>query len=220
MTENTTPISHAALNAAAQDPSLPDQVLTQWFGSARPDNAQALQHKAQWFTKSAEFDEQLRQRFGTAVEAALAGSLGHWATQGPWGQLALVILLDQFTRNIHRNTSKSFAGDPQALTLALQAMESGVDQQLPEVVRVFMYLPLEHAEDPAMQARCVAAFEGLLQGAEDAALRDYLTGSLDYAHRHQVVIERFGRFPHRNAILGRASTADEQAYLAQPGSGF
>ena len=99
-------------------------------------------------------------------------------------------------------------------------MESGADQQLPEVVRVFMYLPLEHAEDRDMQARCVAAFEGLLQGAEDAALRDYLTGSLDYAHRHQVVIERFGRFPHRNAILGRASTADEQAYLAQPGSGF
>ncbi len=119
-----------------------------------------------------------------------------------------------------RNTPKSFAGDPQALTLALQAMQSGADQQLPEVVRVFMYLPLEHAEDPGMQQRCVAAFDAMHQAAEEAELREYLAGSLDYAHRHQVVIERFCRFPHRNAILGRASTTEEAAYLAQPGSGF
>ena len=93
-------------------------------------------------------------------------------------------------------------------------------EQLPEVARVFMYLPLEHAEDPAMQQRSVAAFEALLQSATDAELRDYLAATLDYAHRHQVVIERFCRFPHRNSILGRASTAQEAEYLAQPGSGF
>ena len=172
MTANPLPVSHEALTAAAQDTSLPDQVLTQWFGSPRPGNADALKHKAQWFTKSAAFDEELRQRFGTAVEAALGGALQHWATQGPWQQLALVILLDQFTRNIHRNTPKSFAGDAQALALALQAMDSGTDQQLPEVARVFMYLPLEHAEDPAMQQRSVAAFEALLQSAKDAELRE------------------------------------------------
>ena len=220
MTANSLPVSHEALTAAAQDTSLPEQILTQWFGSARPGNADALQHKAQWFTKSAAFDEELRQRFGTAVEAALGGALQHWATQGPWQQLALVILLDQFTRNIHRNTPKSFAGDAQALTLALQAMDSGTDRQLPEVARVFMYLPLEHAEDPAMQQRSVAAFEALLQSATDAELRDYLAATLDYAHRHQDVITRFGRFPHRNPILGRVSTAQEEEYLAQPGSGF
>lgn len=219
MTAHPTP-THEALAAAAADATLPDQVLTQWFGSARPGNAQALQYKSRWFTKSPAFDEELRERFGVAVEAALGGALQHWSAQGPWQHLALVVLLDQFTRNIFRNTPKSFAGDPQALTLALQAMQSGADQQLPEVVRVFMYLPLEHAEDPAMQQRCVAAFDAMHQAAEEAELREYLAGSLDYAHRHQVVIEQFCRFPHRNAILGRASTAEEAAYLAQPGSGF
>ena len=103
MTANSLPVSHEALTAAAQDTSLPDQILSLWFGSARPGNADALRHKAQWFTKSAAFDEELRQRFGTAVEAALGGALQHWSTQGPWQQLALVILLDQFTRNIHRS---------------------------------------------------------------------------------------------------------------------
>ena len=219
MNAHSTP-THETLAAAAADTSLPDQVLTQWFGSARPGNAQALQYKSRWFTKSPAFDEELRERFGVAVEAALGGALQHWSAQGPWQHLALVVLLDQFTRNIFRNTPKSFAGDPQALTLALQAMQSGADQQLPEVVRVFMYLPLEHAEDPGMQQRCVAAFDAMHQAAEEAELREYLAGSLDYAHRHQVVIERFCRFPHRNAILGRASTAEEAAYLAQPGSGF
>ncbi|MDR3067271.1 MULTISPECIES: DUF924 family protein [Comamonas] len=219
MTASPSSLSHEAL-AAAQDTRLPDQILTQWFGSARPGNADALQHKAQWFTKSAAFDEELRQRFGAAVEAALGGALQPWATRGPWQQLALVILLDQFTRNIHRNTPRSFAGDAQALPLALQAIGSGTDRQLPEVARVFLYLPLEHAENPAMQLRSVAAFEALLQDATDAGLRDYLAGSLDYARRHQAVIARFGRFPHRNHILGRTSTAEETEYLAQPGSGF
>ena len=219
MTAHPTP-THEALAAAAADTSLPDQILSQWFGSARPGNTDALQHKAQWFNKSPAFDEQLRERFDVAVEAAIGGALQHWSAQGPWQHLALVLLLDQFTRHLFRHNPRSFAGDPQALTLALQAMQSGADQQLPEVARVFMYLPLEHAEDPAMQARSVAAFEALHQAATDAELREYLAGSLDYAYRHQVVIEKFCRFPHRNAILGRTSTAAETEYLAQPGAGF
>ena len=220
MTENALPLSHQALNAVVDDATLPDQVLTQWFGSARPSNSEALQHKVQWFTKSPAFDEQLRERFGVAVEAALGGSLGHWVEQGPWGRLALVVLLDQFTRNIFRNQPKSFAGDPLALALTLEAQDSGADLDLPEVVRVFLYLPLEHAEDRAMQQRSVEAFESLVQMAPNAEIRDYLAGTLDYAHRHQDVIESFGRFPHRNAILGRPSTEEETEYLAQPGSGF
>ena len=220
MTTNTAPYSHEALNAAIADASLPDQILSLWFGSARPDNALALQHKVQWFTKSPAFDEELRQRFGAALEAALGGSLGHWTTQGPWQRLALVVLLDQFTRNIYRNTPKSFAGDPLALALALEAQDSGDDLKLPEVARVFLYLPLEHAEDLAMQQRSVECYQSLLQMAPDETTREYLLGTLDYAHKHQDVIERFGRFPHRNAILGRTSTAQENDYLAQPGSGF
>lgn len=220
MTMNTEPYSHEALNAAIADTSLPDQILSLWFGSARPDNALALQHKAQWFTKSPAFDDVLRQRFGAVLEAALGGSLGHWTTQGPWQRLALVVLLDQFTRNIYRNTPKSFAGDPLALALTLEAQDSGDDLKLPEVARVFLYLPLEHAEDLAMQQRSVECYQSLLQMAPDEATREYLLGTLDYAHKHQDVIERFGRFPHRNAILGRTSTAQENDYLAQPGSGF
>ena len=220
MTMNTEPYSHEALNAAIADTSLPDQILSLWFGSARPDNALALQHKAQWFTKSPAFDDVLRQRFGAVLEAALGGSLGHWTTQGPWQRLALVVLLDQFTRNIYRNTPKSFAGDPLALALTLEAQDSGDDLKLPEVARVFLYLPLEHAEDLAMQQRSVECYQSLVQMAPDEATREYLQGTLDYAHKHQDVIERFGRFPHRNAILGRTSTAQENDYLAQPGSGF
>lgn len=220
MTMNTEPYSHEALNAAIADTSLPDQILSLWFGSARPDNALALQHKAQWFTKSPAFDDVLRQRFGVALEAALGGSLSHWTTQGPWQRLALVVLLDQFTRNIYRNTPKSFAGDPLALALTLEAQDSGDDLKLPEVARVFLYLPLEHAEDLAMQQRSVECYQSLVQMAPDEATREYLQGTLDYAHKHQDVIERFGRFPHRNAILGRTSTAQENDYLAQPGSGF
>ncbi|GGH52235.1 hypothetical protein GCM10010975_06630 [Comamonas phosphati] len=198
----------------------PDAVLTQWFGSARPGNASALAHQAQWFTKSPEFDAQLRERFGAAVQAALGGQLNHWATQGPWQCLALILLLDQFTRNIHRGTPQSFAGDPQALALALEAQARGFDLELPEVTRIFMYLPLEHAEDLAMQQRSVACFDSLARMAPDADSREFLAGTLDYALRHQEVIARFGRFPHRNPILGRSGTPAEQEYLAQPGAGF
>jgi uncharacterized protein (DUF924 family) len=219
MTPSPTP-HFAASGGLARDTRLPDAVLAQWFGSARPDNASALACKARWFTKSPAFDAQLRERFGAAVQAALDGQLRHWATQGPWPCLALILLLDQFTRNIHRGTPQSFAGDPQALALALEAQDRGFDLELPEATRIFMYLPLEHAEDRSMQQRSVASFQSLAQTAPDAACREFLAGTLDYALRHQEVIERFGRFPHRNPILGRASTPAEQAYLAQPGAGF
>ena len=224
MTTATSPFSPAAsheqLTAAAQDASLPDAVLSQWFGSARPTNASAMQVQAQWFTKNSAFDAQLHERFGVAVQAAAGGALQHWAEQGPWSCLALVVLLDQFTRNIYRGTPHSFAGDPQALALALRAQSEGWDLELPEVTRIFMYLPLEHAEDLDMQQRSVDAFHSLLQTAPDASTQAFFSGTLDYAYKHQDVIERFGRFPHRNPILGRSSTPEELDYLAQPGAGF
>lgn len=219
MTSSQPPLP-TAVGQPAHDAGLADAVLAQWFGSTRPDNATALAHQAQWFTKSAAFDAALRERFGAAVQAALDGQLRHWAAQGPWPCLALILLLDQFTRNIHRGTPRSFAGDPQALALALEAQDRGLDLELPEVARIFMYLPLEHAEDMAMQERSVQAFQSLAQMAPDAASREFLAGTLDYAYRHREVIARFGRFPHRNPILGRASTPQESEYLAQPGAGF
>jgi uncharacterized protein (DUF924 family) len=198
-------------------------VLGYWLGSAQPDTAGALACKNLWFIKSDATDQQIRERFGALVEDALAGRLDGWAGTA-LGRLALIVLLDQFTRNLFRGTPRSFAGDPQALQLALDGIAQGHDRHadLPAVARIFCYLPLEHAEDMALQDRSVAAFQALADqaGTGPANVREFLAGTLDYAHRHREVIARYGRFPHRNPILGRESTAQEQEYLAQPGAGF
>lgn len=167
-----------------------------------------------WFRKDAAFDASIVARYGPLIEQAVAGGLREWDQQGPLGTLARIIVLDQFTRNAYRATPASFAGDPLALAAARQLVDSGADQALLPAQRWFAYMPFEHAEDARMQERSVALFTAL--AAENAGYEDVL----DYAHRHRGVIARFGRFPHRNAILGRASTADELEYLAQPGSGF
>ncbi len=196
----------------------PDEVLRFWLG-AHPLDAQAMQGmQARWFQKNEAFDAGLRARFLPTIEAARAGRLDHWV-QHAESWLALLIVLDQFPRNAFRGQPDSFASDAQALRQALAGIAEGHDQRLPPMARIFCYLPLEHAEDAAMQARAVALFTALAEapGAEPAA---FFAGTLDYAHQHRAVIDRFGRFPHRNAILSRASTADEQRYLAQPGAGF
>ena len=167
-----------------------------------------------WFRKDDAFDAGIRERFAPLVEQAVAGGLREWDQQGPQGVLARILLLDQFTRNAWRGTPESFAGDALALAAAKQLADSGADQALTPVQRWFAYMPFEHAEDARMQERSVALFDALAQQYEGFG------GVLDYAHRHRGVIARFGRFPHRNPILGRASTADELQYLGQPGAGF
>jgi len=194
------------------------EVLRFWLG-AYPLDAQAMQGvQAQWFRKDEAFDAELRRRFLPTIESARAGRLDHWQ-QGAEGRLALLIVLDQFTRNAFRGKAESFASDAQALAVALEGISLGYDQAVPPMARIFCYLPLEHAEDPALQARSVAWFEKL-RDAPGAQPKEFFDSTLDYASRHQDVIARFGRFPHRNAILGRPSTAEETAYLAQPGAGF
>ena len=148
-----------------------------------------------------------------SVEAALAGQLAAWADDAQ-GALALLILLDQFPRNLFRGEAKAFAGDPQARQLAETALDQGWDKGLSAVEKLFVYLPFEHSEALADQERSVALFSAL------AAEHPGCDGFLDYARRHHEVIARFGRFPHRNAALGRPSTPEETGYLAQPGSGF
>ena len=196
----------------------PAAVLRLWLG-AHPLDTSAMQRvQAQWFQKDDAFDAMLRERFGATIEAARTGRLDAWA-QHAEGRLALLIVLDQFTRNVFRGQPASFAADAQALALAVEGIERGHDQAVPPMARIFCYLPLEHAEDGAMQARSVALFTAL-RDAPDAEPKAFFNGTLDYAHKHQDVIARFGRFPHRNAILGRASSPEETEYLAQPGSGF
>ncbi|MGL6466123.1 DUF924 family protein, partial [Aeromonas hydrophila] len=145
--------------------------------------------------------------------------LAHWADAAE-GRLALILLLDQLPRNIHRGTPAAFAQDAKARDLCLKGLSLGADLALPPLGRVFFYLPLEHAESREQQARSVTLFEGLAAEQADSPARETFAGFADFARRHQVIVERFGRFPHRNAILGRQDTAEEAAFLLQPGSGF
>jgi uncharacterized protein (DUF924 family) len=183
------------------------EILDFWF-------LPAGDYRAEWFRKDDAFDAAIRERFGAAVDAALAGTAP--AAAGDGEMLARILLLDQFTRNIFRGTPRAFAGDAQALALATQLVSSGRDKNLDPWQRWFAYLPFEHAESLLEQERSVALFAALAREAQLPAF----DSALDYAVRHREVIVRFGRFPHRNALLGRASTAEESAFLAQPGSSF
>jgi len=189
--------------------SWPD-VLEFWFGA--PDSPEFGRPRTPWFVKSAEFDALIRDRFLATHEAAAAGALDAWSSR-PLAALALAVVLDQFPRNMFRGTPRAFAADARALALARDAVQRGFDEVLLPVQRWFVYLPFEHAEDLVMQRESLRLFERLATDAAGA-------GTLTYAMRHYAVIERFGRFPHRNAILGRASTPEELAFLAQPGSSF
>ncbi len=192
-------------------PATAQAVLDFWFGApGTPPHGQA---RAEWFVKSEAFDDEIRQRFAAPIDAACAGGLQDWAAAPP-SALARILLLDQFTRNVWRGTPRAFAGDALALEAARRMVSAGEDEALPPMQRAFVYLPFEHAEDRAMQHEAVRLFERL--AAREAGFETML----DYAVRHRVVIERFGRFPHRNAILGRASTSEELAFLEQPGSSF
>ena len=185
------------------------EVLQFWFGEGPP-----YADRPEWFRKSDAFDREIERRFGPLIEAALRGELGSWASDAQ-SALAQLILLDQFTRNVFRNTPKAFAGDPLALATANAMVAAGQDRALAPVQRVFVYLPFEHAEDLAAQQTSMQLFGALAQEAPEAG-----NGWLDYAQRHQVIVARFGRFPHRNAILGRPSTPEETAFLSEPGSSF
>jgi uncharacterized protein (DUF924 family) len=186
-------------------------VLDFWFGA--PGSATHGQWRDAWFRKDAVFDAEIAQRFGPAVATALAGGLREWPV-GPETALARILLLDQFTRNMFRDTPRAFAGDALALAAAQQMVAAGEDRALDPIRRAFVYLPFEHAESLPMQDESVRRFTAL------ADTMPALRHMLDYAHRHREVIVRFGRFPHRNAVLGRAGTAEERAFLSQPGTRF
>jgi uncharacterized protein (DUF924 family) len=191
--------------------SAAEDVLDFWFGA--PGSPEHGQWREAWFRKDPAFDAQIAQRFGPAIEAALGGGLRDWAAS-PTGALARILLLDQFTRNVFRDTARAFAGDGLALETARALVSGHHDLSLAPLRRAFVYLPFEHAEDMAMQDESVRLFTALVATTSDSH------GLLDYARRHRDVIARFGRFPHRNVALRRASTADEQAFLALPGSRF
>ncbi|HME23664.1 MAG TPA: DUF924 family protein [Acetobacteraceae bacterium] len=182
----------------------PDDVLEFWF-AGDPTAFRKL-----WFKSNTEFDTACT-RFADALCGAKAGVLDHW-TATPRGTLALIILLDQFSRNLHRGSPDAFAADAKARGIARSAVAKGFDQVFGPVERMFIYLPFEHSEDLADQDEAVRLFATLRQTLGEDSVR--------YTERHRDVIRRFGRFPHRNAALGRVSSSDELAYLAQPDAGF
>lgn len=176
------------------------EVLRFWFEETESERR---------FKKDPDFDEAIRGRFGALHERAEAGGCDHWAAT-PEGALALLILLDQFSRNLYRDSARAFACDAAARAVADRALERGFDLAVPADRRLFFYLPFEHNEDLADQER----------GCRLVRERIGEARSIDFADRHREVIARFGRFPHRNKALGRANTPAEDAYLAEPGAGF
>ncbi|MGE0559663.1 MAG: DUF924 family protein [Burkholderiales bacterium] len=196
----------------------PAAVLGFWFGDRTDDAATAKAQARLWWSKDPAVDAEIRARFAALVQAAAFGRHDDW-TATPQGRLALIVLLDQFPRNMHRGSARAFAYDGLARRLALEGIAAGADQQLRPIERVFCYLPLEHSEDLAHQDRCVALYQALAAGVAPE-LRGTFTGYVDFAERHRAIIRRFGRFPHRNAALGRVSAAEEVEFLKQPGSSF
>jgi len=197
---------------------LADSLLQTWFGEALDNPAEAEARNTVWFRPTTEFDTRLRERFGSLPDRIRAGEFDDW-TLAPPTALACVIALDQIPRNIHRGTAAAFAYDASALASTIAAIARGHDVHLHPLQAVFMYLPFEHAEDAAMQARSVDLFTQLRARAP-STLSPLFDSYLDYAHRHAEVIARFGRFPHRNEILNRTPTAAEEAYLLGGGQRF
>lgn len=199
-------------------PNDAEPVLTYWFGE-QPDDPKTIQEKSKlWWSKSESVDRSIRDRFGALRERAKERELDDWLETAR-GRLALIVLLDQFSRNLYRGDAETYAADSLALAWALEGIERGEDRKVPFSMRTFFYLPLEHAEDVDLQRRSVRLFEEMVPEVPDA-LRDIFQGYVKYAVAHRDIVERFGRFPHRNAILGRESTQEEIEFLKEPGASF
>lgn len=189
----------------------PQDVLAFWYDTTPAQPSKSAQMA--WWKKSDAFDARIRETFSLTWEQARAGELDHW-NQTPEGRLALVIVLDQFSRNLNRGDAKSWTQDPMALAQTVAALDAGEDKLLPLNGRLFLYMPLEHAEDVDSQERSLACFKAM--NAEFGG-QDHL---VDYAEQHANIVRRFGRFPHRNAVIGRESTPEELAFLKGPNSSF
>jgi len=195
-----------------------NQIHDYWFGKI--ESPEDLNHEKMrlWFSGHPNVDQEIKEKFGSLVQSALDGHLDHWK-ESPKGRLALIILIDQFTRNIFRGTPEAFAFDWIAQEIVLEGLEKNVDFELFPIERVFFYLPLEHAEDLEIQKLSIEKFAELIQDAP-LSLKEDFEGFYGYALKHFVVIEKFNRFPHRNVILGRESSLEEIEFLKGPNSSF
>ncbi len=195
-----------------------ESILEYWFGTEADDAVAARRQAELWWKKNSKVDQEIRERFASLLDAAVNGSLDDWLTD-PRGRLAMIILADQFSRNMYRDTPRSFAFDSYAQTWCKAGLESGAHRLLRPIERVFFYLPMEHSESLEDLQLSVALCKELAESVPDAH-RELFDSYLNYAVRHHDFVQRFGRFPHRNAILGRESTDEEVAFLQKPGSSF
>lgn len=176
-----------------------NDVLSFWFSELEPKD---------WFVSSDEVDATIKSRFSALLASAAQCELSNWRTSAK-GRLAEIIVLDQFSRNAHRNSAKAFSQDPLALALAQEAIALGLDKELSTTERSFLYMPFMHSESATIHQQAVELFN-----------QPGLENNYDFELKHKVIIDRFGRYPHRNEILGRTSTAEEIEFLTQPGSSF
>lgn len=195
-----------------------DSILQFWFGADGSATEIAGRQSQLWWAKSEAQDQEIRRRFGASLDLAAQGELDEWSTT-PGGLLALVLLTDQFPRNIYRGERRCFDYDSLARDWCRSGLDAGMDRQLVPIRRVFFYLPLEHSEDSAHQSDCLSLFGQLLKEVPEAE-KELFQGYSKYAQQHWDIIERFGRYPHRNELLGRECTPEELDFLKQPGSSF
>lgn len=194
------------------------EALDYWFGDLDHTPAYFGERSRLWFMGGKKVDEEIRKRFGAEVELAGTGNLDAWR-ETPRGSLALVVLLDQFALNVHRNEAKGYLLSEMAIPIAKEILAKGWEFALTPAEKTFVYMPLEHSEDMADQELCVAKFRKMVEQAP-GELKEILQGSLDYAERHMRVVKRFGRFPHRNEALKRKSSPEEIAFLASSEAPF
>jgi uncharacterized protein (DUF924 family) len=197
-----------------------EEILDYWFGELKEGEAPSSDYYTNWFSKRIDVDEFIKNNFEGDLKLVIEGKLKSWEDT-PQGTLAIIILLDQFSRNMYRETEKAFAQDSLALELCVRGIEKGFDKKLHPVERLFFYMPLEHSEELEMQRKSVEYFSILEKlFTSPPSLAAMVSEFRIYAEKHYVIIEKFGRFPHRNEILGRESTPEEIEFLKQPGSSF
>jgi uncharacterized protein (DUF924 family) len=195
-----------------------EDVLDYWFGTLDASGCADAEHANRWWSKDPQLDAEIRSRFGLLHAAALSGNLTSWQDT-PRGALAWIVVLDQFSRNMYRDTADMFGGDALALAAALSGIDRGVDRTLRLDERSTFYMPLMHSEQITWQDRCVRLYRDFADEVSGSA-RANLLNRVSYAERHRDIVQKFGRFPHRNALLARTSTPAEIEFLKSPGSSF